>query len=235
MRKIIVCDDEAYMREQLIGYLLRAEPILHEQFSVIQCASGEELLTLVADADIVLLDIQMGDLSGMDAAHILREKNKNVCLIFVTSMLEYALEGYSVHAFGFLKKPVNFGTFLQQMEDAVQAIDIRRGKQIALKKGAHIHRYNCNDIYCFEVQGHSVIVSLDKQDIEYYINLDDIESMIPQRSFFRCHKSYLVNLRHISRILPNDLLLNNGKSVPLSKRRKKDFMEAFSAYMEGLP
>lgn len=230
MRTIIICDDEDYMRDQLRGYLLQAEPILGEKFNVIACASGKEMLAQAADADMILLDIQMEDLSGMDAAHILREKNRDVCIIFITSMVEYALEGYSVHAFGFLKKPVNFGTFLQQLEDALRTVSVRNGIVLTFQNGPQIDRISSEDICYIEVIGHSVVVCGTKQTAKYPASLGPLDEKLTSHGFSRCHKSYLVNFKHVKRILPAAVLMANGHEVPISKHRRKDFLIEFAKY-----
>ncbi len=231
MRRIIICDDEEVIRSQLAEYLKKSEPILKEQFDIIFCCSAEELLDNARDCDIILLDIQMKELSGMDAAHILRERNNTACIIFITSLVNYAVEGYQVHAFGFLTKPVNYGSFLQQMQDALLNVNSKRGKEIYLKRGAETHRYNSNKIYYIEVRSHNLRVSFKDSDEDYYANLNDVEEMLAGQNFFRCHKGYLVNLRHVSKVLQNDIFLDNGRLIPISRHRKKDFMTEYMNYL----
>ena len=230
MRKIVVCDDEAYIREQLCAYLSRVEQALKQQFSIAACASGEDLLTMVSDADIVLLDIQMGGLSGMRAAHILRQRHQDICIIFITSMVEYALEGYQVHAFGFLKKPIRYGTFLQQMQDALNMLTARHGTILTLQNGVEIARISSESIFYIEVFGHNIIVHQENQAQSYAESLSALESLLSAHGFFRCHKSYLIHLKFVQRILPASVVMADGAEIPVSKHRRRDFLVKFSCY-----
>lgn len=234
MRRIILCDDEAYVRDQLMEYLYQAETILGEHFAVTVCSSGEELLELASNADIIFLDIQMGDLSGMDAARILRARNQNACLIFITSLVEYALEGYQVHAFGFLKKPVNFGTFLQQLEDALTSVKARHGVTLTFQNGSDIARIPSEEICYIEVMGHSVIVHCLNDIRRYPASLGPLAEQLGEYGFFRCHKSYLVHFKYVRRVLPAMALMADGSQVPISKHRHREFLTALACYKGGM-
>ena len=116
MWKTIICDDEQEMRSAVRANLERFSEETGERFSVTELTSGEALLfNLTEDTDIIFLDIKMNGITGMDAARKLREKNSRVCIVFITTMTQYALEGYEVHAFGFLKKPVSYAQFRLQI------------------------------------------------------------------------------------------------------------------------
>lgn len=234
MRNVVICDDEKGMRDQLTGYLERLQPLTGESFQVTCLSSGEELLTqFPSDTDILLLDIQMGPISGMEAAKALRERYRHLCVIFITSQIQYALEGYAVHAFGFLRKPVQFGQFRQQMTDALALLSARQGVMVTLKAGGESHRINCNDIYYIEARGHTITVSFGNWKQEYSANIGSLESELEQCGFFRCHKSILVNLRLIQKISQSDVLMLNGETVPLSRHRRREFLIAFSQQAGG--
>ena len=107
MWNAIICDDEPEMRLHIQGMLQRFSGEYGEAFNVTQCDCANALLCqLRPNTDLVFLDIGMEGMNGMEAAQIIRQRNCDVCLIFVTSMVQYAFEGYQVHAYGFLKKPL---------------------------------------------------------------------------------------------------------------------------------
>ena len=123
MWKVMICDDEPEMCAQIRQSLARFTQECGAQFSIRECHSGEALLCrLEADTDLVFLDIRMEGLSGMEAARRLRKENRDVCLIFITTMTQYALEGYQVHAYGFLKKPLLYAQFRLLMLDALRSL-----------------------------------------------------------------------------------------------------------------
>lgn len=106
-RNIAICDDEKTIRDQLSLHLNQIQEESGDDYHLFYYSSAEELLAnMPADLDVILLDIAMGDMTGMECAKNLRAKGYDVNIIFITSMTEYALEGYDVHAFAFLPKPI---------------------------------------------------------------------------------------------------------------------------------
>lgn len=198
------------------------------------CASGEKLLEMITpDVDLLLLDIRMGELSGMDAARKIRERNSNICMIFVTTMTQYALEGYKVHAFGFLKKPLTYAQLRLQMLDAVQMLKSRVPESIMVKSGNETWRLDLDKLYYMEIYGHDIHAVCTDRTITCYGSLSDFEQVLVPKGFCRCHKSFLVNLRHIRQIGMTQIFMTDGSVLPVSKYRKKDVSEAFARYIGG--
>ena len=234
MWHITICDDEKATRDQLQGYLNQFAELTGEEFQTTCLSSGEELLTwLPADTDILLLDIQMGPISGIEAARDLRKRFHDLCVIFVTSQVQYALDGYKVHAFGFLQKPIQFGQFRLQLTDALALLSARQGMTVTLKTGGETHRFNCNEIYYMEARRHTVTVALRSGKQEYSASLSALEEALRGHGFFRCHKSILVNLRCVQKVSQTELTMYNGDIVPLSRHRRQEFLVALSQYAGG--
>jgi len=234
MWKIMICDDEPAMCQQLRELLNRFSEECHFEFLIQEYHSGKELLEhLTFDTDIVFLDIKMEPLSGMDTARIIRSKNQDICLIFITTMTQYAMEGYQVHAFGFLKKPVRYSQFRLQMLDTMRMLQKNKKETFSFKNGSETYNLNLNSIQYFEIYGHDVRIFLTDQTLNYYGTLSELEDALRGKGFYRCHKSYLVNLGHISKITSSEISLKLGTRIPLSKYRRKDLLEQFASYMGG--
>lgn len=235
MYKVAVCDDEPIMREQILLFLRHVEEEQGERFSIACFSSGEELLAQMdRDTQILLLDIRMGQLSGLDAARRLREENEGLCILFITSLAQFALEGYEVHAFGFLTKPLQYETFRRQILDAVHMVERRGGTVIALRGQNEVVIYQTNEILYFEVYGRIVNVVTANGSREFTVPLKEVEQQVEGKGFFRCHKSFLVNFRHICRVGTSTLEMDNGREVLLSKHRRGDFLTQFSRYVRGV-
>lgn len=231
-RKIAICDDEFYVQELLYDYLKKLEITSSYHFEIQRFSSGEALLQdIMPDTDILLLDIKMKHLSGMNAARKLRESGINCCIIFITSMIQYALEGYEVHAFAFIQKPCRYPQFERTMLDALRMQDIRTANTLSLRRGSAIDTINISHILYAETLDHvsSIVTVQGKQ--EYMISLKKLSAELIPYGFGLCHKSFLVNFRQIRSILPNELLITNRHTIPLSKHRKKEFLEQFTAFM----
>jgi len=148
-------------------------------------------------------------------------------------MAQYAMEGYQVHAFGFLKKPVRYAQLRLQLSDAARMLSSRRRELFTLRCGNQSHRLDLAKVLYLEIYGHDIHVHCTDESHLYYGTLSDLEKDLSQNSFFRCHKSYLVNLRHIRQIQPSQVLLSGGIPVPVSKYRKKGLQEAYEIYLGG--
>ena len=231
-RKIALCDDETYIQELLYDYLKKLENTCPYHFEIQRFSSAETMLQdIMPDTDILLLDIKMKQLSGMDAARKLRGSGINCCIIFITSMIQYALEGYEVHAFAFIQKPCRYAQFERTMLEALRVQEIRTANTLSLRRGSAIDTINIDHILYAETLDHvsSIVTVQGKQ--EYVIPLKKLSTELIPHGFGLCHKSFLVNFRRIRSILPSELLLTNQDTIPLSKHRKKEFLEQFTAFM----
>lgn len=234
MFSIALCDDTPAARAELKRFLQRYWDDRGQDVLIREYTSGEELLRqLPADTKIVFLDIEMPGLSGIEAARALRERYPDLCIFFVTAFTQYAIEGYSVHAYAYLKKPVKYGQLCQQLDDALVALNRERPHYITMRKGSSTVRLNCHDIYSIEVCRHTLIVSFGMEKESYAMNLNDVLPQLEEHGFLQCHRSYVVNPEHLARITTTDLVMQNGEMIPLSKYRRKSFMEEYAQYRGG--
>lgn len=236
MWNVIVCDDEQSIHQQLRGYMDKFQQEYGQSFHITPCTCAQQLLCQVRpETDLIFLDIHMEGMNGMEAAHVLRQKYPEVCLVFLTSMVQYALEGYQVHAFGFLAKPLSYAQFRLQMADVMRALQLRREQSIPLKIGMETHNLYPSRIRYAEVNNHNIDIHLTQDVLRCYCTMTELEQLLAPRGFSRCHQSYLVNLRHISSVTSTDVHLDNGNTLPLSKRRRKAFLEDFTLYLGSAP
>lgn len=208
---------------------------LGEEFIVDVFDSAEQMLKeMSADTDILLLDIKMGDMTGIEAARVLRKSNDDLCIIFITSMTEYALEGYEVHAFGFIKKPVSYFPLERNITEAIKRLSVLKNDTVAVSGKNGTLTLRSSEIIYFEAYHHDVSIVTTQGRLESSKTLSELEETFSERGFFRTHKSYLANMRHIKSIDSNSLTMSDGSVVLLSKHRKKLFMEQFIRFSGGL-
>lgn len=234
MYHVAVCDDESMSRNLLCGYIDRFGTETGKALRRAVFPSANELLRdYPKGLDLLLLDIRMGGIDGMTAAKEIRAFDPQVCLIFITTEHQFALEGYSVRAFGFLKKPVGYTQFRHELTSALNHIDSLRARDdcVLLKSGGQTERLPVSGILYCEVRNHSVEVCLQGGVRSYRCQMKELEELLTPYGFFRCHASYLVNSAHIARIEADSLLLDSGNRVPVSQHRRKAFLSALSRYM----
>ena len=232
MRNIVICDDEPRSQKLLLSYLKQFSQESDEIFNITVLSSGEALIDqLPNNTDILLLDIKMGQLSGMEAARILREQNNYVRIIFITTMTQYALEGYEVHAYGFIKKPVSYEPFRRQLAEALSSLVRQEGHFISVCQGAETLRVNVNDILYMEAFKHDILIVTKSAVHKCNTPLVQFEQQVKEDPFFRCHKSFLVNHKNIKKINKDCLIMCNDDAILLSKHRRKEFLIDFGRYV----
>ncbi|MCI8337351.1 MAG: response regulator transcription factor [Lachnospiraceae bacterium] len=218
-----ICDDEEAVREDLrkrvLGSMSRAE--------IFSFASGEELLKCGANFDILFLDIQMPGRNGMDVARDFRREHEQCILIFVTGVEEYVFQAFDVGAFHYLVKPFSEKKFLQVLERAVETKrqrQVEEDRAFVVNAGGSHRRVLFRDIVYAEVFNRKVVIHTLSDTVEYYGKLRDLEREAGE-GFFRTHRSYLVNLRHVTKYDMANVYL--GKvGVLLSKANYPDFVRA---------
>lgn len=196
-------------------------------------SDGDELLeSYRANWDLILLDIQMKRLNGMEAAEMIRRQDKDVFLVFVTNMAHYAIKGYGVRALDFLLKPVNYRMLEQVLRQVEHLLAERTKKSIALPTHKGMVRLDVSDIYYAEVENHILSVVTAQGTFRLRGTISGIEETLAPYDFFRCNNCYLVNLAHVTRVEPGVAAVG-GHELAVSRPRQKKFMEALTRYIGG--
>lgn len=232
MVSIIICDDDEYIRNQLENFIgiYKRERQLQMELSIF--SSGRELMSKdLSETDILILDIQLGSENGIQIARQIRQTNERLLIIFITNFVQYAIDGYEVNAFHFLQKPILYEKFEKVVGDAISRVSAASQEIVCVKNSTGIHKILVRDIvYCETNRGHVIIHLSGGQLTECSSSMASLEHMLLQFSFFRCHTAFLVNLGHVKNWLSRDVLMADGSLIPVSKHRKKEFMEALTDY-----
>ena len=233
MIKFAICDDEPFMTEEISQYLSR---YMEEENMASYCVSsfpnGRLLLESDCDFDLIFLDIQMEQPDGMETAKMLRQRKNRSLLIFVTVMKECVFDAFEVHAYDYLIKPLDYHRFKRTMDRAVKDLDQQAGKHIIIRKSASCQVVPLSQIMYCEVQGRKVYIhQADGKVIDYYDKLEDFQRRVDRR-FFRCHRSYLVNLDYIRGCAAGLATLSLGDKIPVSRLRERELTETLLRHMK---
>ncbi len=229
--KIAICDDDWHMQQTLrllIDEIYQDLDMLVDGFT-----SGEALLAAVQKQSqpyqLILLDIEMRGIDGIETAKRLRKLLPDCYIIFITSHDEFALTGYEVAAFRYLVKPVQ----PEKLTEAISAVRAELSDHITLhvEDGPVEALLRVKDIYYIEAQDKRVRVVLKDTAFSDRRGIDEIERALAGEDFFRVHRSYLINFRYVARLDKNEILLVSGEQIPLSRLRKKAFKNAFQTYV----
>ena len=230
MIHVAVVEDEEKYREQLSEFLSRygKEKGISIQ-TRIYCDGIDILDEYAGQFEVILLDIRMKHIDGMEAARKIREKDKEVIIIFITNMAQYAIRGYAVDALDYVLKPVSYFAFSQRLNRAISRMKKRETKIIMVNMKGGMVRINVANIYYIESQGHTLILHTILGNYETTGKMKEMEEKLAEMNFCRGNKGYLINLQHVERIQDGCALVK-GENLTLSRARRKVFMEALTRY-----
>lgn len=229
MIKIAICEDEKIHQELLTENLKKLFNELSIDYEVYIFDSGEQLLeNYPENVDIFLLDIQMNELSGMDIAKKIRAIDKNnVEIIFTTSLIEYIQEGYEVRAYRYLLKPIEFEDIKKHVTSYIEEIYMRKNKYLLISNKYNNYKIKVETILYVEVQNKDITIYTLDNSYNVKMSMNKIEKELKEYSFFRCHKSFLVNINFIENVKQYIAILENGQEVPVSRYKFKEFKTVF--------
>lgn len=232
MLSIAVCDDniiECSSLSRRIRGMVRelGQPCILRQFG-----SGRELLGAKEQFDLVFLDLLMEEPDGMETARLLRKKAFGGLLVFVSVSREYVFEAYDVEAFSYLLKPVDTGKLGDVLRRALSKQRDGLPKYLLVSKERQQKKLFLRDIWYFEIQGRVLEVHGVQGVFSYYGQIGALEEELRAHGFFRCHKSFLVNLGFVESYNRQEILMENGERIALAKRRYEEFCREILDYMQ---
>lgn len=232
MITIAVCDDEKYTAEQIRKLVSSFFRVKNMEASIVCFSGGEELLTYKKSIDILFLDIQMKGMDGMEAASKLRSQGFKGFLIFITILKEMVFRSFEVQAFDYLVKPVEEKKFEKTMERLLESMKNANEEKLLVQKGYERHIISFDDIVYCEIIDRKVYLHLVSADVvDFYDRIENLEARLDSR-FFRCHRSYLINLKYLKSYKNGVAYMENGKEIPISRLRSKEFSEVILQYMK---
>lgn len=229
MIEIILCEDQVEHQKNIEKIL---QNILYEKnidYNLNIYSTGEELLkNYNQGADIFILDIQMDEITGMDVARKIREIDKNKPeIIFTTSLIEYIQEGYEVRAYRYLLKPIQYDDFKKHILSCIDEVINKRDKFVLVENKNETYKINIEDITYIEIQRKDMTIHTENKIYETKITMDKIEKELKNHNFYRCHKSFLVNINYVENIKQYVAILDNKEEILVSRHRFKDFKHKF--------
>lgn len=228
--KIAICDDEKEICAQLKRLTLRQKP----DCEVFLFDSGRQLLRSRQRFSVILMDIQMDGMSGIETARALRMKDENVVLIFVTALKEYVFEAFDVSAFHYLLKPVSEEKFCRVFENACREAEKREqetGEQVFFHTRNRSFTLRKRDILYVESRGRKVDIHTASECVTVYATMKGIAQQLGG-NFYRCHRGYLVNLVHVAEYEPDRILLGGGETVFMARDKYTEFVKIYMRFLK---
>lgn len=228
---IAVCDDEVMECSKIAGKIRGILEEMEMSCTIRQFYSGQELLQSSESFDIIFLDIIMGGLDGMRTAQIAREKAFDKLLVFISASRDYVFDAYDVEAFQYLLKPIEDKKLKRVLQKAVLKTQERSQAFIIVSRDRQRKKLFLDDIFYFEIRGRVINAHGTSGVCSYYEQIGLLERELQGKGFFRCHKSYLVNLKYVNVYNRQELILDNGERIAIARRRYEEFCREILKYM----
>lgn len=231
MLSVSVVEDDEECRTRIREFLQRYGREHGERIDVTCYTDGEEIAgDYHPGADVILFDIEMRFMNGMDAARRIRMTDENVVIMFVTNAPQYAMNGYEVGALDYILKPLDYDAFVAHFQRALRTIERRRGSVIALPMGGGMQRVRTESIRYAEVRDHTLILHTTDGDLATRATMRDLEAMLDPSVFFRCNKMFIVNLDYVDGIDGNDVRIGPDTAI-VSRARRMPLLDALNDRM----
>ena len=233
MIRVAIVEDEDLYVEQLAGYLKDYQKETGTELAVTVYRDGDEILAhYKSEFDIILMDIQMKFVDGMTAAKEIRQMDREVVILFITNMTQYAIEGYKVDALDYILKPISYFAFRQRFHRAVERIRGKSSHYIILQVKGGVMRMDMADVYYVESVGHNLIYHTGTEETTTAGTIKAAEETLAPYSFSRVNKGVLVNLAHVDGIKEKCAVVK-GELIPISRSRQNEFMQELTRFWNG--
>lgn len=214
---VMICDDLAEERSLLRRHV---QAYGHERdcrLRMEEAARGDELLSRWRSNrwDLVLLDIYMPGLNGVETARRLRTVDESCEIAFITTSEVHGLVGYDLGILDYLVKPVDRETIFDMLDWCIHK-QWERLRTLKIRSEWEEMEVRLQDVCYIEIQRHTACINLREKTIYTRRGMAELEEEIDSPSFLRCHRSFLVNLAHVASIQKNDFVMDNGQRVPIS-------------------
>ena len=185
-----------------------------------------------APYDVLIFDIQMKNMNGMELAKKLRARGCDAVIIFITGVPDYAIEGYEVGAVRYILKPVKEEVLAGLLDSAFEERQKKAEDFFLLGQGADLEKISFEKILYIEARGHYVFLKGTDFEREWKAGFAETAAAFEGRGFFCLRRGLMVNLAHVARITRTDCILDDGEKLPVARGVYKELNEAFIEFFK---
>lgn len=228
MISFTICEDEPYFLDSIKELLNQYSNLKNIEISVNEFSNGEDFLSSGQNADIILMDIELPGMDGMKVVEQLRNKGNCAQVIFITAYRKYVFQAFDVEAIYYILKPIDPNKFFVAINKAIERMVCRYDNALMITNGNTSLKILTKNIRFCEVFNHEVIIHTKTQKYNYSGTLDSLEKLLDD-FFYRCHRSYIVNMNYVTARVSDIAYIEGGDKVLISRRKQLKFGEKLLA------
>jgi len=231
MLKIAIVDDEEECLDSLKKNLVDIFDEINVPNQISTFKNGLNFIQSLKNSyDIIFLDIEMDHVNGIELAKKIREVDENVMIIFQTKMGKYAVQGYSVNAFDYILKPIDFNNLKLKMHRALLKLRKKEGNTITINTNNGTVFLNIDSIHYIEVMSHLLVFHTEKGDFSCYGKMNDIEEKIKAKNFVRISRSFIINSDYVTSTKGNSVFVLD-KELTIGRTYRKIFSDFLNKFV----
>jgi DNA-binding LytR/AlgR family response regulator len=229
--KIAVCDDESKILEEITSFIQKEFPLNKtEAFSDGQTFLSSLKASTGREPDVLLIDIDMPGMNGMEVAAALAQEKAQTLIVFVTAHDELVYDSFKYHPFAFVRKKYLEAELRAVLKDCQKEID-SRSKRFVFQNASQTINLAQSEILYFEGQANYLAIHTTGNEYRMRSTMTAVEKELENCGFLRIHKGFLVNLEHIKILKSENLELDNGELLPIGKSYSDEAKKSILRYM----
>lgn len=229
--KIALCDDEVSALRCLERQVIHQMKIIGEPCEIRSYTDVAAIMQSAMNFDILLLDIQFPEINGIAFAKEIRQKGIRCALIFISALKEYVFDVFEVEAIDYICKPVDEDKLKKALDRAIEYVGRKKEKSLFVQTMHWCRTIKLSSIFYCEVINRKIYLHTQEGVIEYYSTLEDVKQQLDSR-FFQCHRSFLINLDFMQKYENDQVTLESGDHIPISRLRRPEFLKVMLQYLK---
>lgn len=231
MIHIAICDDEQSFLNHLQELLKQYCDETQAEMKVTVFYDGSELIeNYDTTIDLIFLDIQMIHLNGLKTAEKIRQLDTRVSIIFLTTLAQYALEGYQYQATNYIIKPLKYIRLKTELDKFQRRMQREESPSLVICNDTGKYKIFIKNLSYVETFNRNLLFHTQQENIICYKSMKEAEQELSKYGFVRCHTSYIVNLFYVKGVKKLSIELITGEKIPISQPKRKVFMERLTEY-----
>lgn len=232
--RICIVEDEVSALNTLIEFLDKYQLEHDINFMIDTFLNAKTFIEKFdSNYDIIFMDIELPDGNGMDLIKNVRKIDKDVIVIFVTNLVQYAVKGYEVRAYDFIVKPITYYNFYVKLLSVLENIKQKEDKEIWISNRDGKEKILVSSILYIEVVQHMLYYHTTKGVFKATGSLNSIQELLKDSPFALCNRCYLVNLNYVKAVRKNNVVVGDDLLL-MSRYKKNEFIKALNDYLAGV-